>query len=63
MDSWLKTHIIFVNALAYVTYACNGNLRKINKNLTDQMVNALDEGYSVLETLGYTIIPANFANF
>jgi 2-dehydropantoate 2-reductase len=62
MDSWLKTHMIFVMALAYVTYACNGNLRKINKNLTDQMVKALDEGYTVLETLGYKIIPAKIAN-
>lgn len=62
MDSWLKTHMIFVMALAYVTYACNGNLRKINKNLTDQMVKALNEGYAVLETLGYKIIPATIAN-
>ena len=62
MDSWLKTHMIFVMALAGVTQICNGNLRKLDKNLTDQMVKALDEGYNVLETLGYKIIPATMAN-
>ena len=63
IDAWLKSHMIFVLVLAYVTEACNGNLRKLDKKLANQMVKALDEGYRVLETLGYRIIPANVANF
>ncbi len=63
IDAWLKSHMIFVLVLAYVTEACNGNLHKVDRNLTNQMVKALDEGYRVLETLGYTITPANVANF
>ena len=63
IDAWLKSHMIFVLVLAYITDACNGNLRKVDRKLTNQMVKALDEGYEVLETLGYTITPANIANF
>ena len=63
IDAWLKSHMIFVLVLAYVTNACNGNLRKLDKKLANQMVKALDEGYMVLETLGYKITPANVANF
>ena len=63
IDAWLKSHMIFVQGLAYVTEAYNGDLRKINRKMTYQMVKALDEGYKVLETLGYTITPANVANF
>jgi 2-dehydropantoate 2-reductase len=63
IDAWLKSHMIFVLVLAYVTNACNGNFRKVDRKLANQMVKGLDEGYGVLETLGYTITPANVANF
>jgi 2-dehydropantoate 2-reductase len=64
IDAWLKSRMIFFDLVyAYVTHACNGNFRKVDRRLANQMVNALDEGYSVLETLGYTITPANVANF
>ncbi len=63
IDAWLKSHMIFVLVLAYVTHACNGNFRKADRKLANQMVKALDEGYLMLETLGYTITPLNIANF
>jgi 2-dehydropantoate 2-reductase len=63
IDAWLKSHMIFVLVLAYVTETCKGNLRKVDRKLTNQMVKALDEGYRVLETLDYKITPTNVANF
>ncbi len=62
IDSWLKSHMIFVLVLAYITDVCDGNLHKVDRRLVNQMVNALNEGYSVLERLGYAVTPTNFAN-
>ncbi|KNF08478.1 ketopantoate reductase [Gottschalkia purinilytica] len=65
MDSWLKSHIALIMPLCYATYACNGNLRKASKDkkLLNQIIDAIDEGYKVLETLGYSIVPANEEEF
>ncbi len=65
IDSWLKSHIVLVLVICYATYAYDGDLRKAtgDKKLLNQFIGALDEGYQVLETLGYTIIPASQAQF
>jgi 2-dehydropantoate 2-reductase len=65
MEAWLKSHIALIMPLCYATYACDGNLRKAttNKKLLDQIITAIDEGYKVLEKLGYPIIPAKEAEF
>jgi 2-dehydropantoate 2-reductase len=61
MDSWLKSHIVLILPLYYATCACDGDLRKAtgDKKLLNQVIGALDEGFKVLETLGYTITPAS----
>lgn len=63
MDSWLKSHIVLVLPLQYATYACDGDLRKADNNMLNKIIDALDEGYKVLEALGYTITPASQAQF
>ncbi len=65
MNSWLKSHIALIMPLCYAVYACDGNLRKAagDKKLLDQIIDAIDDGYKVLETLGYSITPANEAEF
>ncbi len=65
IDAWLKSHIVPVLVLSYATYAGEGALRKAvgDKKLLNHIIGALDEGYKVLETLGYTITPASQAQF
>lgn len=65
MDSWFKSHIALIMPLCYAAYACGGNLRRAsgNKRLINQIIDAMDEGYRVLETLGYPIVPATEAEF
>ncbi|GCF07563.1 ketopantoate reductase family protein [Dictyobacter arantiisoli] len=65
IDAWLKSHIIPVLGISYATCAGNGNLQKAtgDKKLLKQIIGALDEGYRVLETLGYPLIPARQAQF
>lgn len=65
MDSWLKSHIALIMPLCYASYACNGNLHKVakSKKLLTQIIKAIDEGYKVLESLGYSILPKNEENF
>ncbi|MBA2681740.1 MAG: ketopantoate reductase family protein [Ktedonobacteraceae bacterium] len=65
IDAWLKSHIVPVLVLCYATYAGDGDLRKAvgDKKLLNQIMGALDEGYQVLETLGYPITPTSQAHF
>jgi len=59
MLDWLKSHVAFIMPLAYLTYQCNGNLKKAfnNQKLLAQVVDAIDEGYKVLEACGYKPLP------
>ncbi len=65
IDAWLKSHIVLVQSLSYATYAGNGDLHKAitGKKLLPYIIGALDEGYKVLEALGYTITPASQGRF
>lgn len=65
MDAWLKSHMIPVLAIHYMTHAGDGDLRRStgDKKLRNLMVSAVDEGFKVLETLGYPITPASQAHF
>lgn len=65
MDAWLKSHIALIMPLCYLAHACDGNLHKAfwNRELLNQVIDAIEEGYKVLETLGYPIVPANEATF
>lgn len=57
MDSWLKYHLAFILPIAYACYSCMGDLRKLawNKKVINQIIDAIEEGYKVLEDLGYPL--------
>ncbi|WNS45342.1 2-dehydropantoate 2-reductase N-terminal domain-containing protein [Paenibacillus sp. MMS20-IR301] len=60
MNAWLLSHIVPIVALNSLTYLHEGNLSKIfrDKVRLKQAVTVMDEGFAVLEKLGYRIIPA-----
>ena len=57
IDAWLKCHIAFVMPIAYVVYACKGDLKRADKALINKAIDASSEGYAVLETLNIPIRP------
>ena len=59
MDSWLKTHAAFILPLAYACYYADGNLKKLKKerNLVNSLIDAVREGYEVVEAAGFSIVP------
>ncbi|SDZ38308.1 2-dehydropantoate 2-reductase [Evansella caseinilytica] len=64
MDAWLKSHIVPIAALNATSYLYDGDLKKAakDKQLLKQAVSVMDEGFQILEKLGYTITPANQVN-
>lgn len=65
IDPYLKTHLVQMMAILYATRACGGDISKVvrDRKLRNQMILAMDEGYTLLETLGYTITPLTISNF
>lgn len=63
IDPYLKTHMVPVMAILYTTHACGGDISKVarDRTLRDQMILAMGEGLTVLETLGYTITPPSLS--
>ncbi|EHJ00406.1 hypothetical protein CDLVIII_3861 [Clostridium sp. DL-VIII] len=58
MIYWYNFKSIY-NTLCYASYACDGNLHKVakSKKISTQIVKAIDEGYKVLKSMGYSILP------
>lgn len=56
MDSWLKMHNAFILPICYAFYANHG---KLGGKLINQIIDAIDEGYQILETVGYSIMLEN----
>jgi 2-dehydropantoate 2-reductase len=65
IDAWLKSHLPPILALNAASYVYEGNFKQIarDKKLVMKMVIAMDEGFRVLEALGYTITPAGQLTF
>ncbi|MGF7048107.1 2-dehydropantoate 2-reductase [Paenibacillus sp. DS2015] len=61
MDEWLNSHMIMILPLNFIAPVSGGNLREAarNKKLLNQVIDAIDEGHQVLESLGYTVMPAS----
>ncbi len=59
IDAWLKSHIISGMMMWYAGRASGGDLRTVavDRNQLRQMINALDEGFKVLEANGIQITP------
>lgn len=64
MDAWLKSHIVTIVALNSVGFLNDGDLKKASKDkkLLKQAILVMDEGFQILEKLGYTVTPANQVN-
>ncbi|PEL07588.1 ketopantoate reductase family protein [Bacillus sp. AFS017336] len=60
IDGWLKSHVIAIVAMNSIHYLNNFDFKKISKNkiALTQMISAMDEGFMILEKLGYKIDPA-----
>jgi len=65
INSWLISHLVMVLVTNYAGYVNAENIKKVarDKKLVLQMVEAMDEGFKILETAGYTITPAGQVNF
>ena len=59
MDSWLKTHAAFILPLAFACYYADGDLKKIKreKELLNTLIDAVREGYEVVEEADFEIVP------
>ncbi|MGG1880228.1 2-dehydropantoate 2-reductase N-terminal domain-containing protein [Paenibacillus cisolokensis] len=65
MDAWLKNHIIPILGLNIATRIHGGQMNKVARDtkLLRLAIEAVDEGFQVLETLGYPLVPAKQAQF
>lgn len=65
MDAWLKCHAAFVLPICFACYAADGDLRKIagNRYFLDRTIDAVQEGYRVVEACGYPIEPKEDEDF
>lgn len=59
MNDYLKAHACAVLPLVFASYKVNGNLKllKHDKKYSYLIMDAIIEGYDVLKTLGYEILP------
>ncbi|MFD1179620.1 ketopantoate reductase family protein [Paenibacillus puldeungensis] len=55
MEAYLLAHVAFVMPIAYACYATNGNLKKEDKALIQQIMSATAEGYEVLKANGIRV--------
>lgn len=60
MDAWLISHIVTIIALNSISFLNDGGLKKVSKDKKrlKQAIFVMDEGFQILEKLGYTITPA-----
>lgn len=60
IDAWLKSHFIPIIAMTSINYIYDFDFKKIakDKQAFKQMISVMDEGFTVLEKLGYQIDPA-----
>lgn len=60
IDAWLKSHYIPIIAMTSIHYIHDFDFKKVAKDKAAlmQMISVMDEGFMVLEKLGYQIDPA-----
>ena len=57
MDAWLKCHLAFVLPMAFVSYACDCNLRRAEHQAFTQAFDACSEAFRLLTAHGIPILP------
>ncbi|HWQ74230.1 MAG TPA: 2-dehydropantoate 2-reductase N-terminal domain-containing protein [Syntrophomonas sp.] len=65
MDAWLKCHAAFVLPVCFACYCYDGNLKKLarNKSMLYRIIDAIDEGYRIVEACGYPVEPKEDVEF
>lgn len=63
MESYLFCHLAVILPIGYLSYICDGNLRKSTGEQRKMMFEASHEAYEVLKKKGVTICPANDDKF
>jgi 2-dehydropantoate 2-reductase len=65
MDAWLKCHVAFIMPIGFACYYADGDLRKIagNKRFLNQIIDAMDEAYRMVEACGYPVEPKEDRDF
>jgi Ketopantoate reductase len=65
MDAWLKCHVAFILPICFACYYTGGDLRKVagNRYFLDRLIDAMQEGYRVVEACGYPIEPKEDGDF
>lgn len=57
MDAWYKCHLAFILPIVYLSYTLDCNLRKATGKQIKAGLQAVREGYELLDALGYPILP------
>ena len=59
IDGWLKYHLAFIMPLVYGTHWAKGNLKLLSKNkeMINETIDAIEEGYEVIKACGYPVEP------
>ena len=57
MDAWYKCHLAFILPIVYLSYALDCNLRQAKGKQIKMGLQAVREGYSLLDALGCPILP------
>ncbi|MCD7723416.1 MAG: ketopantoate reductase family protein [Clostridiales bacterium] len=62
MDAWLKCHAVCVLPMCYVCYINGGRLSRANHCQRKAIMDAALEGYTILQKLGFPILPKGDEN-
>ena len=57
MDAWYKCHLAFILPIVYLSYALDCDLRRATGKQIKTGLQAVREGYGLLDALGYPILP------
>ena len=57
MDAWLKCHLAFVLPLAFISYACDCDLRRAGRQAFAHAFDACDEAFRLLTAHGIPVLP------
>lgn len=63
MDAWLRSHLAFILPVAYLCYALDCDLKKTRSAQLHQALDAAREGFGLLNTLGFPILPEGEERF
>lgn len=57
MNAWLQCHLAFILPICYVCYSVDGCLPKATRRQRKLIIDAINEGYQVLQKLNIPILP------